>query len=83
MTKNYKVKFKRELVGKKRYWGFDGNAGPQSWNETVNLILERGIAEVEYIQHYDKMPVNYKRLDGKEMLFLWQAVAKTEIPTQK
>ena len=75
MSKLYLVKFKRELFGGKRYYGFGGNTGPQSWDETVKLIAKQGIGKVQYVQHYDKTPVNYKRLDGKEMLRLWQAVA--------
>ncbi len=75
MNKNYKIKFQRELVDGKRIWGFGGNEGPQSWGQTVELIAKHGIKKVQYVQHYDKDPKNYRRLTGKEMLSLWQAVA--------
>jgi hypothetical protein len=75
MNKNYKIKFRHKLVGGKRFWGFEGHTGPQSWNETVELIAKHGIGKIQYVQHCDKDPKNYKRLTGKEMLSLWQAVA--------
>lgn len=58
--------------GKSRFEGYEG---PQSWEETVKIIAKEGIGKVQYVQHCDKAPVNKKRLDGKEMLQLWQAVA--------
>jgi hypothetical protein len=78
MNKNYKIKFRRERVGGKRFWGLGGHTGPQSWIETVKLIAERGIGKVQYIQHCDKNPKNYKRLTGKEVLSVWQAVAASQ-----
>jgi hypothetical protein len=77
MKKFYQIKFKRERVGGKRFWGLEGNTGPQSWDETVKTIAEKGIGKVQYVRHYDKTPTNYKRLDGKEMLRLWQSVASS------
>ena len=75
MNKLYKIKLRRENLGEKRVWGFDGHKGPLSWAEAVQLIADKGIRKVQYVQHLDKAPVNTKRLDGNEMLRLWQAVA--------
>jgi hypothetical protein len=76
MNKLYTIKTKPQPVGGKIYWGFKGNETSRSWNEIVELIVKHGIAKVEYVQHCDKKPTNYKRLSGKEMLTLWQAAAR-------
>lgn len=77
MSKLYKIKFKRQRIDGKRFWGFEGNAGPKSWEQIVKAIAKEGGSKVQYVQHYDKTPTDFHRLDGNEILRLWKDVETT------
>jgi hypothetical protein len=73
MNKLYTVKLKRtssEAV-KGRYIDM-GHHTALSLNQTINLIIEKGIGCVEAIRHDDKAPRNTRQLNRTEMLELWQ-----------
>lgn len=72
----YMLKFPRERINGMRLWGFNGNRGPITYEDTVSEIAERGVPDK--IRHYDKTPANYSLLDRKELLQLWKDVERAK-----
>jgi hypothetical protein len=75
MSGLFKAKLSRDRSLGFKYHGGMGHRGPLKWTELVELISECGVSKVQYVQHFDKEPRNYARLNGGDMLRLWKAVA--------